>query len=154
MRIPLQESVLHITRQLMFSIQVSGNIYRSDLRWWAGATALDVITILVLLPLFKHWWKFDRSRSFSPFEMALAFNAPLLDKVPSNAGPEGVVHQIGSLRVKFGSVVQDERLHKGVVSDNDTACHAGSQRSKPRRRLGIHRIENIDTPSEGMYFDL
>ena len=106
---------------------------RSDLRWWAGAAALDILTILVVLPLFNHWWTFDRARTLSPLELAVAFNAPLVRNIPSTSGAEGVVKDLGDVRVRFGAFAEDDGLS------------ANNRAQTLRSRLGIGRAENMPT---------
>lgn len=83
-------------------------------RWWAGAVVVEILTIFILLPLFMHWWRLGRIRSLSPFELALAFDAPLLRDVPPNAGAEGVIDQVGDVRVQLSA--DKKRLY--VTSDH------------------------------------
>src|ERR1700761_1838206 len=91
------------SKQIIQAQQVKQQpIARSDLRWWAGAAVIDLLTILVVLPLFNHWWSFDRSRTLSPLELAVAFDAPLVREVPSTRGADGVIQQVGDVRVRFG----------------------------------------------------
>ena len=42
--------------------------------------------------------------TLSPFDIALAFNAPLLGGINSTAGVGGIVEEVGDLRLKFGAV--------------------------------------------------
>jgi hypothetical protein len=129
------------------------NIFRSDLRWWAGAAALDLITILIVLPLFNHWWKFDRNRSLSPFELALAFNSPLVKNVASNAGPEGVVRKIGDEPLKFGAVrLGDSLLEEEREDSVDINQPSREQGGNLRLRIGIDKAEDVSTLQKGMTF--
>jgi hypothetical protein len=127
--------------------QVTGTVFRSSLKWWAGAAVLDTLTILIILPLFNHWWSFDRSRSLSPFELALAFNSPLVKEVPSNAGAEGVIGQVGNARVSFGAVRHDASTSSEVQADSrSTSQVENTQDGHLRLRLSITRAEDVDTP--------
>lgn len=129
------------------------NIFRSDLRWWAGAAALDLLTILVVLPLFNYWWKFDRNRSLSPFELALAFNSPLVKNVASNTGPEGVVRQIGDEPLKFGAIrLGDSLLDEEAADPVDINQSRRSQSGNLRLRIGIDKAEDVFSLQKGMSF--
>ena len=122
-------------------------IARSDLRWWAGAAIIDLLTILVVLPLFNHWWSFDRSRTLSPLELAMAFDAPLVREVPSTGGAHGVIQQIGDVRVRFGAVVRTDDL---AENDETPGVREGRfSENRNRSRLGIGNAENVIALSKG-----
>jgi hypothetical protein len=106
-----------------------------------------------VLPLFNHWWSFERNRSLSPFELALAFNSPLVKDVPSNAGAEGVINQIGDVRVKFGAIGSgDSLLAESEANTVETSQFSRNQDGNRGLRLGIGKTENVFTLSRGMNF--
>lgn len=80
------------------------NVFQSELRWFVGAAILDVLAILAILPLFWGFWRLPGNVTRSPFGIALAFDAPLLEGIHSTAGAEGVVKDLGEARVAFGLV--------------------------------------------------
>lgn len=41
--------------------EVTRNIYKSELRWWAGAAAMQLVTALLILPMFYGWWRLECS---------------------------------------------------------------------------------------------
>lgn len=129
-----------------FEQHTTGSMFRSNLKWWAGATALDVLTILIVLPLFNRWWIFDRFRSLSPFEVALAFNASLLKSIPSNAGAEGVIQELGHLQVRFGAVAQAETE---VEKSDDASGQTPGQGNSSGQRLGVNRMDKVEIPRKG-----
>ena len=131
----------------------TNNVFKSDLRWWAGAAAFDVLTILIVLPMFSNWWVLDRHRTLSPLELALVFNTPLLENVHSTAGARGVVHQLGDLRVRFGAV-EEEKISLTKSNDDMLGTGLSSENTNhiSRWRLGIGRTENVVSPLNGMEF--
>lgn len=52
--------------------QISGshNVYRTDLRWFGGAAAVELLCVALVLPTFIGWWRLGRPVSFSPIEIA------------------------------------------------------------------------------------
>ena len=78
------------------------NTYTSDLRYWAGAAVFELVTVLLILPLFWGYWELGSptTNTLSPFNIALAFNAPLFDGVSSSSGTRGVDRTIGDTRIK------------------------------------------------------
>jgi hypothetical protein len=117
---------------------VKQDIFNSDLRWYAGAAAIELITILLILPMFWGWWTLGwSSYTMSPFTMALAFNAPLLEDVNSASGARGVVRKLGSMQVKFGLIGEP-----GPRVDAGVGVTPG--------RLGIAERSNVVRPRKGV----
>ncbi|KAK5170631.1 uncharacterized protein LTR77_005220 [Saxophila tyrrhenica] len=85
------------------------NVFHTDLRWFAGAAVLELLAIVVVLPLFYGFWRFPNDLSQSPFEMALAFNSPLVSDVNSREGVKGVLARHGDVRVSYGLVKGGDR---------------------------------------------
>lgn len=129
------------------------NVFKSDLRWWAGAAAFDLLTILIILPMFNHFWTHDRHRTFSPLEVALAFDSPLLKDVHSTAGASGTIHHLGDVEVRFGAV-QKEGVspYQGKVSSDEAVGPGDGAGDSFARRLGIGRIENVVRPRKNVQF--
>ena len=48
------------------------NVFVSAYGYFAGAAAVNVVCILVVLYSYHGWWTFDRNVSFSPLELAKA----------------------------------------------------------------------------------
>ncbi|KAK5675810.1 hypothetical protein LTS10_011541 [Elasticomyces elasticus] len=87
---------------------VTQNVYRADFRWYAAATALEILVALAVLPLFWGWWRLDRHVSFSPISFGLALNAPLFREADPAEGARGAIKQLGHTHVRYGVVVNDE----------------------------------------------
>ncbi|KAK5729773.1 hypothetical protein LTR17_011639 [Elasticomyces elasticus] len=109
---------------------VTQNVYHADFRWYAAATALEILVALAVLPLFWGWWRLDRHVSFSPISFGLALNAPLLRETDPTEGARGAIKQLGHTQVRYG-VVMDYESGKGCVSDGDR------KRLENVRRIGI-----------------
>lgn len=97
------------------SVSGTTEIFKTDLRWFAGAAALQLVCIVCIASVYWGWWRLGREVSFSPLEIANAFEAPSLADRNSNAtgkqialGPE--------LRLRYGAT--------GVlVTDDDGISH-------------------------------
>ncbi|KAK5689818.1 hypothetical protein LTR97_012577 [Elasticomyces elasticus] len=85
---------------------VTQNVYHADFRWYAAATALEILVALAVLPLFWGWWTLNRHISFSPISFGLALNAPLLRELDPAEGSRGAIKQLGQVHVRYGVVVE------------------------------------------------
>ena len=120
--------------------EVTQNIYKSDLRWWAGAAVLQIATACLILPMFWGWWKLECSLTLSPFTTALAFDSPILQDVNSASRPREIVDKIGTMRLKYG-VVMEPRTGSFI---EDTAYASG--------RLGLAESGWVVKPTKGIKF--
>ena len=113
-------------------------------RWsrYAAAVTFELITIFLILPLFYGWWKLDSALNLSPFNIALAFNSPLLKNSNSASGARGVVRQMGYDRLSYGEVLSISNVFAlpGNIAQNTTG------------RLGIDATGNVIEPRKGMQF--
>ena len=116
------------------------NVFRSNLRWYGGAVAIEVLAMLLNLPLFWGWWSIGVELMLSPFEMAKMFDAPLLRSVDSSVGATGILRQMGDFALKFGVVEE---------SNNFQVQHKGEHNVR-EVRLGIADPQNTTRPSFGM----
>ncbi|KAK3068912.1 hypothetical protein LTR53_013158 [Teratosphaeriaceae sp. CCFEE 6253] len=124
--LPLQQSLQ--ARQT-----ITQNVYRSDLRWFAGAAILEGLAALFVLPLLWGFWKLDKVGLLSPLEVAKLFDAPLLAEANSAAGARGVVDTLGDREVKLGAV------------------RSGSEGAY---RFGVAESQQVYEPHKGMRFDV
>ncbi|KAK3632742.1 hypothetical protein LTR56_016212 [Elasticomyces elasticus] len=100
------------------------NVFRSDFRWYAAASVLELIVILFVLPLFWGYWTLDRHLDLSPFSTALALNAPLLEDADQSRGVPGVLEKLGDVRIRYGDVVDEKTI--GVVDGRSGSASSAS----------------------------
>lgn len=116
---------------------VHQNVFRTDLRWYAGAAVLELVTILLIIPMFFGRWQLGGNLTLSPFNLALAFDSPFLSDVNSASGARGVVDQVGNTQLKFGAVLphhaESQAIPKDVVPGRLGFGDSGSV-VRPRRR--------------------
>jgi hypothetical protein len=123
------------------------NVFHSDLRWFAGAAAIQIVALILILPVFYGWWKIGLpDLTLSPFHLAKLFDAPLLRDVNSNTGARGIVRDVGSLPVKLGLVE--------TPTYPDTGFNELSTMGLQRRasRVGIAESQRVAVPWKGMRF--
>lgn len=54
------------------------NVFEVDYLFFFGAALIELICVLVIMYTFYGWWRLGRAVTFSPLEMANAFEAPML----------------------------------------------------------------------------
>ncbi|KAK5720392.1 hypothetical protein LTR17_015029 [Elasticomyces elasticus] len=118
------------------------NVYRSDLRWFAGAAMLEVMAVMFVLPLFFGWWTLGNAPLLSPMELGLAFDAPCLKEVNSATGSSGVVQKVGDVRLKYGA----------IYTMNGPGIEDGKESERMVCRLGIAQSQDVQQPTRGMRF--
>lgn len=129
--------------QTVHAVQhVDQNVFRTDLRWYAAAAVLEMVTVLLILPMFWGFWTLGGRTTLSPFGIALAFDAPLLRDMKSTSDMREMTSTLGSMKLKYG-------LMSPVASnENDSG-----DRCTGRERLGIARDEKVRRPVPGMHFN-
>ena len=56
-------------------------VFKSDFAFFFAAAALELLTIVLVASTFFGYWRLGRQVSFSPLEIAKAFDAPMLKDV-------------------------------------------------------------------------
>lgn len=102
----------------------------------------EVVTIVLVLPLFFGWWTLGSDLSLSPFALALAFDSPILKDVNSAAGAKGVVHKLGSTQLRFGETLPNSNPY--MIGEKIPIRTTG--------RLGFAESQNVIHPRKGMHF--
>jgi hypothetical protein len=83
-------------------------VYQSNFGFLGGALAVILLATCAILALFKGWWHIGRNMTLSPFELAGAFDAPLLAHADGNATANELIRVFGPEHVQYG-VSQRER---------------------------------------------
>lgn len=109
------------------------SVYRTNYWFFLGAAVVEVICIALILPTFWGWWKMGRPVSFSPFEVARAFNAPLLAEYNSNSNGNDLAAAAGEKDIQYGLTLD------GVDGE--------------RSQLGFGNPATVTSPTEGLRFD-
>lgn len=81
------------------------NVSQSHYSFLAGALAVMILGVLIVIPTFNGFWQLGRSVSLNPLEIAKAFNPDVLDGIGSNASSKHLDKIVGSRNVKYGEVL-------------------------------------------------
>lgn len=122
----------------------TGNVFQTDLRWYAGAAAIELVTVLLILPMFWGWWTLGCDLTLPPFATALAFDSPILKDINSAFGAKGVVQDLGTMKLKFGVVYSGDEL----AGDDMTRVKDGFAAG----RLGISESNMVSYAVDGLRF--
>lgn len=133
---------VQVNQKVSAEEQITRNVFKSELGWYAGAAAFELITALLILPFYWGFWRFGCNLTMSPFSIALAFNSPTVRDVNSASGAKGVLAAIGQSRLKFGVI---ENGTGGTDAGNLSAKDAPAS-----RRLGFGNEDDVQTPRKGI----
>ncbi|KAI1120597.1 hypothetical protein F5Y10DRAFT_258075 [Nemania abortiva] len=109
-------------------------IYKTDRRYVIAGFVVSILGVVGVALLFNGWWELGRKASMSPIEIALAFDAPLLQGVDSNAEAKDIVRQAGKSRIRYGDVFDR------VGDDGETRLP---------RRLRFEDARMVERPKDG-----
>lgn len=98
------DTVTHATQTLQYRGYRVSSIYRTDRKFLFAALGLSLLCLLCISVTLYGWWQLGREVSMSPFEIAKAFDAPLLVTAGSNVVFRKFPNAVTELRVKYGSV--------------------------------------------------
>lgn len=98
--------------------------------------------MVAVIPLFIGWHKLGRKVSFSPVEIAKAFDAPLLEYVDCNGEAESMLQEVGKGKIMYGDV----GLSAGRPIDE---LLGGGFGTKGRKRLEFFDAGFVRVPEPG-----
>ena len=102
-------------------------VFESHYEYLIAAYLVTFFSILIIAGTFDRWWILGRNFSLSPIEIAVAFEAPMLRDVDSNAPERMLVKQLGEKRVKYGEVVR--HMESGGEQDS-ASTHAAAEHDR------------------------
>lgn len=103
-------------------------IYRTDYRFMSIAVGLSLLNLLFISTTLYGWWQLGRDVSMSPFEIAKAFDAPLLHTAGSNIAFR-----------RFPSEVKDQKIRYGLDSTRRRYVKDGQGAAEMERlSVGLH----------------
>ncbi|KAK5174063.1 uncharacterized protein LTR77_001143 [Saxophila tyrrhenica] len=99
------------------------NVFQSNFTYFVGAAVVEILCILAILYTFWGFWNLGHSTSFSPVEIAKAFDAPILKSAPSNVNARRMANFEGDRNVQYG-LTTDELTsgeHAGLLGTEKLA---------------------------------
>lgn len=99
-----QSSILGSMQSVPYVGKQMQTVYKTNWRYGISATAINLLGIIAVIPVFWGFWTLGRDTTMSPIEIAKAFQAPILDDVTSNADVEQLIKEKGELTIKYGVV--------------------------------------------------
>ena len=126
------------------------NVFHSDLGWFAGAAAIQTLTILLILPVFWGWWSIGVELTLSPFQTAKMLDAPLLKHINSAAGATGITNEMGDRKLKLGLVGVPEYTPR--PKDDEKNLDRAGESYATGSRIGITDAQRVVRPQKGMRF--
>lgn len=127
---------LSIEQTILTNQTITQDVFRSDLRWYAAATIVEIVIVLTVLPMFWGWWKLDKDLSLSPFAIGHALNAPLLRDEDREQGIKAVINRKGQVSVKYMAV---------AAQGDDSADGGDSRAARANQRIRMELVE-IEQP--------
>jgi hypothetical protein len=125
----------------------NGTVYSIRMRWYIIASSIQCFAILFAALLYWGWWQLGRHVSFSPIEIAKAFDAPLLQDVKTNSRAKDLLRDVGNLRIRYGAVSQRQPLLGERKQDTTPSTLEG-----PRDRLVFGLADQTLRPYGGQVF--
>lgn len=107
------------------------SVYRTNLTFWGLAALMQLLAIGLVAPIFWGWWRPGREVSFSPFEIAKAFDAPLLQAAYSNSKAGDIVSTVGLMPVRYGVVHRTDGNTTAVGATDMAAGRLASSDGHP-----------------------
>lgn len=91
------------------------NVFKSNFSWFAAAAVMELFAISTIAFTFWGYWRLGRHVSFSPVDLAKAFDAPLLPHPASGSRRSVDYRNNGSARVRYGIVRNGHAEEKMVI---------------------------------------
>ena len=97
------------------------NVFEADFSYFAGAAAVELFTILIILFTFYGFWGFGRSVTLSPLEIAKAFDSPLLLETDCNYNGRDIARFEGQRTVQYGALNAYDKDGRASSGDGPAA---------------------------------
>lgn len=85
------------------------NIYQTNYWYFLAAALVELVCVSCVLATYWGWWRLGREVSFSPLEIAKAFEAPLLTDAHSNSSGNDIAKIARDVPIRYGAT--------GIASD-------------------------------------
>ncbi|KAK3680947.1 hypothetical protein LTR37_021020 [Vermiconidia calcicola] len=78
------------------------NVFDTNYWYFLAAALVEIICIALVVPTYYGWWNMGRSVSFSPVELAKAFQSPIFVDCNPNLSDRDIARAVGHMRVQYG----------------------------------------------------
>ncbi|KAL9094281.1 MAG: hypothetical protein Q9165_003421 [Trypethelium subeluteriae] len=95
------------------------NVFHVNYYYFLAAALVQLISVLLIAYTFYGWWRLGREVSFSPLEIAKAFEAPLLQGVESNSNAKEIARAMEERKVRYGIFGGEERGPESMLGFGD-----------------------------------
>ncbi|KAK5164274.1 uncharacterized protein LTR77_009968 [Saxophila tyrrhenica] len=79
------------------------SVYSADWAYLIAAVVVAVLCVATIAPIYWGWWTLGRPVSFSPLEIAKAFEAPLLEPNGSNCSDRDLARDAEGRAIRYGA---------------------------------------------------
>lgn len=111
-------------------------VFKSEFAYFFAAAGLELLTIVLVASTFIGYWRLGRHVSFSPLEIAKAFDAPLLAHIGPNLSGRNIAKATNDRQVKYGLVYDDaEKREAGTL--------------KLSHRMEVHALDRQSVAVQG-----
>jgi len=126
----------NLTQRVSFTGTEAHDIYVTDFGYMAAAVILSILSVCAVAPTFWGWWEFGRDVGLSPFEIAKAFDAPVLQGIGSNMDEEQLLKHAPVGVFRYGEVEDGEEEQSGNTTRREV-------------QLRLDFIEHVKTIRKG-----
>lgn len=121
------------------------NVFHSDLRWFAGAAAVQLFAVFLVLPVFWGWWLIGTDLTLSPFQTARLLDAPIFRSVDSSLSRRRSVWDMEEVSVRLGVVEDRVRVQEQVGGEV-----GGAPLTRQESRVVIAESDNVIMPRRSL----
>lgn len=120
-------------------------IYHTDFRYMAAAAVLSIASTVAIAATFYGWWELGRNVSFTPLDIAKAFDAPILAPLGSNLdlSKKENLGDIAAAKVRYGERISEQ---------GSTTQYFGGNMEEGRRRLVMGWSNDMRRPQAGQVY--
>jgi hypothetical protein len=88
------------------------NVFHTDYWFFFAAALVEVVCVICISPTYWKWWELGRPVSFSPLEVAKAFEAPILADIGSNSSGREIARRKGGCPIQYGCKLNSGTCHR------------------------------------------
>jgi hypothetical protein len=122
----------HMDQTVFGELLGDHSVFSTDYNYFVAAAIVEVCCVAVISVMYWGWWTLGRPVSFSPLEIAKAFQSPLLANYNSNSTGRDIARAAEDTSIQYGAKAGEPGDKKAI--------------------LGFARPGEVDSPEEGASF--